>query len=69
MVGEKDYSKVKCWNFQRMGQYADVCLEKKKKGKNQNMTASTEVEDITDRFDREFGFIAFESTSAGSPAT
>ena len=53
-----------------MGHYVVVCLEKKKKkGKNQNMAASAEVEDFTDRFDREFGFIACESSSAGSPAT
>ena len=66
---QKDYSKVKCWNCQRMGHYAVVCPEKKKKGKNQNMVASAEVEDFTNSFDREFGFIACEFTSAGSPAT
>ena len=38
-------------------------------GKNQSMAASTEIEDFTDSFDREFGFIACESTSPGSPAT
>ena len=31
---QKDYSKVKCWNCQKMGHYAVVCLEKKKKGNN-----------------------------------
>ena len=61
---------MKCWNFQKMGHYAVVCPEKKKnKGKNQRMTASAEVEDFADRFDREFGFIACESSSAGSPNT
>ena len=46
---------MKCWNYQKMGHYAVVCPEKKKKkkkGKNQNMAASTEVEDFTDRIDR-----------------
>eukprot|EP00253_Pinus_taeda_P015445 PITA_15445 len=39
-----------------MGHYAVVCPEKKKKkGKNQSVAASTEVEDFADRFDREFG--------------
>ena len=52
-----------------MGQYAVVCPEKKKKGKNQTMAASAEIEDFSDRFDREFGFSACESTSAGSLAT
>ena len=42
---QKDYSKVKCWSCQKMGHYAVVCPKKKKKGKNQNMAASTEVED------------------------
>ena len=31
---QKDYSKVKCWSCQKMGHYAVVCPEKKKKGKN-----------------------------------
>ena len=38
---EKDYSKVKCWNCQKMGHYAVVCSEKKKKRKNQSMVTST----------------------------
>eukprot|EP00253_Pinus_taeda_P034619 PITA_34619 len=67
---QKDYSKVKCWNCQKMGHYAVVCPEKKKKkGKNQSMAALAEVEDFADRFDREFGFTACESSSAGSLAT
>ena len=51
-----------------MGHYAVVCPEKKKKGKNQNMATSAEVEDFLESFDWEFGFIACESTSAGSSA-
>ena len=67
---QKDYSKVKCWNCQKMGQYAVVCPEKKKKkGKNQSMATSTEVEDFADHFDREFGFIVCESSSVELPAT
>ena len=67
---QKDYSKVKCSNCQKMGHYAVVCLvKKKKKGKNQNVAASAEVEDFAVRFDQEFGFTAYESLSARSPAT
>ena len=51
-----------------MGHYAAVCPEKEKKGKNQSMAASAEIEDFTDSFDQEFGFISCDSTSAGSPA-
>ena len=60
---------MKCWCCQKMGHYAVVCPEKKKKGKNQTMAASAEIEDFSDSFDREFGFIACESTRAGAPAT
>ena len=67
---QKDYSKVKCWNCQKMGHYAVVCPEKKKKkGKNQSVPASAEVEDFAVHFDWEFGFIAYESSSAGLLAT
>eukprot|EP00253_Pinus_taeda_P013052 PITA_13052 len=44
---QKEYSKVKCWNCQKMGHYAVVCLEKKKKkGKDQSLEASTDIEDF-----------------------
>jgi hypothetical protein len=53
-----------------MGHYAVVCPEKKKKkGKNQDVAASAEIEDFAGRFDREFAFTTCESSSAGSPAT
>eukprot|EP00253_Pinus_taeda_P025394 PITA_25394 len=66
---EKDYSKVKCWNCQKLGHYVVVCLEKKnKKGKGKPMAASAEIESFSERFDQEFGFIACEATSARSPA-
>lgn len=46
-----------------------MCLEKKnKKGKDKPMVASAEIESFSERFDREFGLIACEATSAGSPS-
>lgn len=33
------------------------------------MAASAEIEDFASRFDREFAFTMYESSSAGSPAT
>ena len=46
-----------------------MCPEKKKKGKDKTMATSAEIEDFSESFHREFGFIACESTNAGSPAT
>ncbi len=41
---EKDYSKVKCWNCQKLGHYVVVCLQKKnKKGRDKPMVASAEI--------------------------
>eukprot|EP00253_Pinus_taeda_P022698 PITA_22698 len=61
---EKDYSKVKCWNCQKLGHYAIVCSEKKnKKGNYKPMVASAEIESFSKRFDREFGFMACEARS------
>lgn len=65
---EKNYSKVKCWNCQKLGHYVVVCLEKKSnKEKDKPMAASAEIESFSESFDREFGFIACEATSARSP--
>eukprot|EP00253_Pinus_taeda_P013514 PITA_13514 len=64
---QKDYSRVKCWNFQKMGHYAIVSPEKKKKGKDQSLAASAEIEDFAGCFDQEFAFTMCESSSAGSP--
>lgn len=52
---EKDYSKVKCWNCQKMGHYAVMCLEKKKKGKW--VAAAAKIEEFASSF-QEFYLIA-----------
>ena len=65
---DKDYSKVKCWNCQKLGHYVVVCSEKKdKRGKDKPMAPFAEIEIFLESFDREFGFIACEATSVGSP--
>lgn len=50
-----------------MVHYVVVCPEKKnKKGKEKTMATSTEIEGFSERFDREFVFIACEASSAVS---
>eukprot|EP00253_Pinus_taeda_P031251 PITA_31251 len=66
---DKYYSKVKCWNCQKLGHYVVVCPKKKnKKGRDKPMASSAEIESFSESFGREFGFIACEATSARSPA-
>jgi len=52
--GKKDMSKVKCFACHKFGHYAGQCPNKKKK----QTTASTEVEDFSTKFDKEFSLIA-----------
>ena len=49
-----------------MEHYVVVCPKKKnKKGKEKTMAAFADTEGFSKGFDREFGFIACESTSVG----
>ena len=54
---KKDLSTVKCFAYQKLGHYAGQCPQKKKK-KKQHTTASTEVDEFTTRFEREFSLCA-----------
>eukprot|EP00253_Pinus_taeda_P032374 PITA_32374 len=68
--GKKGKGKKQASTSNGGGKGKVVCPEKKKKkGKNQSVAASAEVEEFAVRFDQEFGFIAYESSSARSPAT
>jgi hypothetical protein len=51
--GKKDMSKVKCFACHMFGHYAGQCPNKKKK----QTTASTEVEEFSTKFDKEFSLI------------
>jgi hypothetical protein len=51
--GKKDRSKVKCFACHKFGHYAGQCLNKK----NKQTTTSTEVEEFSTKFDKEFSLI------------
>jgi hypothetical protein len=51
--GKKDMSKVKCFACHKFGHYAGQCLNMKKK----QTTTSTEVEEFSTKFDKEFSLI------------
>jgi hypothetical protein len=56
--GKKDMSKVKCFPCHKFGHYAGQCPNKKKK----QTAASTEVEDFSAKFDKEFSLVVSLST-------
>jgi hypothetical protein len=58
--GKKDMSKVKCFACHKFGHYAGQCPNKKKK----QTTTSTEVEEFSTRFDKEFSLVVCLSTRA-----
>jgi hypothetical protein len=55
---KKDMSKVKCFSCHKTGQYASQCLNKKKKKLEPKMSASIEVVEFTQRFEKEFSLMA-----------
>jgi hypothetical protein len=56
--GKKDMSKFKCFPCHKFGHYAVQCPNKKKNG----TTTSTEVEEISTKFDKEFSLVVCLST-------
>eukprot|EP00253_Pinus_taeda_P031070 PITA_31070 len=53
----------------KQASYVEAKAKKKnKKGRDKPMTVSAEIESFLESFDQEFGFIACETTSAGSSA-
>jgi hypothetical protein len=58
--GKKDMSKVKCFACHKFGLYAGQCPNNKKK----QTTTSTEVEDFSTKFDKEFSLVVCLSTRA-----
>jgi hypothetical protein len=63
--GKKDMSKVKCFACHKFGHYVGQCPNKKKK----QTTASTEVEEFSTKFDKEFSLIACLSSRTTTPDT
>jgi hypothetical protein len=63
--GKKDMSKVKCFACHKFGHYAGQCPNKKKK----QTTASTEVEEFSTKFDKEFSLIVCLSSRTTTPDT
>ena len=55
---KKDLSKIKCYACQAFGHYASQCpSKKKKKGQGQQTAASTEVDEFSVAFQRDFPFM------------
>ena len=63
--GKKDMSKVKCFACHKFWHYAGQCPNKKKK----QTSASTEVEEFSTKFDKEFSLIACLSLRTTTPDT
>jgi hypothetical protein len=60
--GKKDMSKVKCFACHKMGHYVGQCPNKKKK----QIAASTDVEEFSTRFEKEFSLLVCLSSRASS---
>jgi hypothetical protein len=57
--GKKDMSKVKCFSC-KFGHYVGKCPNKKKK----QIVSSTEVEEVSTKFDKDFSLVVYLSTRA-----
>jgi hypothetical protein len=55
---KKDMSKVRCFACHKTGHYASQCLNKKKKKKSKpEVSASAEVEEFVERYEKEFSLM------------
>jgi hypothetical protein len=55
---KKDMSKVRCYACRELGHYAGQCPNKKKKKQEPEVSASTEVVEFTEKFEKEFSLMA-----------
>ena len=59
---QRDMSKVKCFAYHKFAHYAVQCPNRKKK----QVAASTDLEEFSSKFEREFSLIACLSSCSGS---
>jgi hypothetical protein len=62
---KKDMSKVRCFACHKTGHYASQCLNKKKKKSEPEVSASAEVVEFAEKYEREFSLMIGPLGSGG----